>query len=393
MPGLIREFLMMARSEFNVRLIPWLAIIPGLGHLALGMRVKGVHLLIYATGAMFLLIWRSDRIFQVFESREPGEWLAVLFLIGSLLAVAVYSRRDVQRLLNRDDRLSVHNSPWQIASRRFRVNKLAVGSVYIILLLYILAILAPLLAPQDPTLMENVMETRYLPPSLTHLFGTDEFGRDLFSRALFGARVSLSIGLLAMLLSKTLGTFYGAIAAYFGGTVDAVLMRLVDVIIAFPTFYLMLMLVGVFEANIVLLILILGLTSWPGTARYIRGEILSLKEQEFAESARAIGLPPHLVIVRHLIPSALSPVLVSAALSVAGMIGAEAGLSFLGLGIRPPIPSWGNMVSGGQDAMLVAWWIVFFPGALLTLTLVSFSLFADGLRDALDPKALMRRVV
>lgn len=339
------------------------------------------------------MIWRSDRIAHAFNSRSLDEWVAVLFLIGSLLAAAVYSRWDVRRLLDSGNRPVAGNGPWQIAARRFRVNKLAVGSVYIILLLYMLAILAPLVVPQDPSMMENVLATRYLPPSFEHLFGTDEFGRDLFSRAMYGARVSLSIGLLAMLLSKTIGTIYGAVAAYFGGMVDSILMRMVDVIIAFPTFYLMLMLVGVFEASIVLLILILGLTSWPGTARYIRGEILSLKEQEFAESARAIGLPPHLVILRHLIPSAMSPVLVSAALSVAGMIGAEAGLSFLGLGIRPPIPSWGNMVSGGQDAMLVAWWVAFFPGALLTLTLVSFSLLADGLRDALDPKALMRRLV
>ena len=392
MPGRIHGSLMMARGMTRARLASWLATFPGLGHLALGKRAKGIHLLTYATGIALLMAWRWDRIAHTFSSGAVDEWVAMLFLFGSLLATAAYSSRDVRRLIRRGGTPVTSNGPWQVATRRFRANKLAVGSVYIIGLLYILAILAPLLTLQDPSIMQNVLETRYLPPSSAHLFGTDEFGRDLFSRALYGARVSLSIGLLAMLLSKTIGTIYGATAAYFGGTVDSVLMRVVDVIIAFPTFYLMLMLVGVFEANIVLLVLILGLTSWPGTARFIRGEILSLKEQEFAESARAIGLPPHLVIIRHLIPSALSPVLVSAALSVAGMIGAEAGLSFLGLGIRPPTPSWGNMVSAGQDAMLVAWWVVFFPGALLTLTLVSFSLLADGLRDALDPKALMRRI-
>ena len=385
---------MMARSESKARLAPWLALIPGLGHLALGRRAKGVHLLTVTVAAVFILIWRSERVAAAFGSRAIDQWIASLFLIGSLLLVVLYSRRDVQRLLERGDEPSVvSKSPWRVAWRRFRANTLAVASIYLIAILYIAALLTPLLAPYDPSAIENVLQTRYLSPSAAHLFGTDEFGRDLFTRALYGARVSLSVGLLAMLLSKVIGTSYGAVAAYFGGIVDAILMRLVDVVIAFPTFYLMLMLVGVFEANILLIVLILALTSWPGTARYIRGEILSLKEQEFAESARAIGLPPRLVIIRHLIPSAMSPVLVSAALSVAGMIGAEAGLSFLGLGIRPPTPSWGNMVSGGQDALLVAWWVAFFPGALLALTLVSFSLLADGIRDALDPKVLMRRFV
>lgn len=385
---------MMARSESRARAAPWLALVPGLGHLALGRRSKGAHLLTVTVAAVFILIWRMERVAAAFSSRAIDQWIASLFLIGSLLLVVAYSRRDVQRLLEQGDEPSVvSKSPWGVALRRFRANTLAVTSIYVIAILYVAALLTPLLAPYDPSAIENVLQTRYLSPSGAHLFGTDEFGRDLFTRALYGARVSLSVGLLAMLLSKVIGTSYGAVAAYFGGIVDATLMRLVDVIIAFPTFYLMLMLVGVFEANILLIVLILGFTSWPGTARYIRGEILSLKEQEFAESARAIGLPPRLVIIRHLIPSALSPVLVSAALSVAGMIGAEAGLSFLGLGIRPPTPSWGNMVSGGQDALLVAWWVAFFPGALLALTLVSFSLFADGIRDALDPKVLMRRFV
>ena len=385
---------MMARSESKVRAVLWLALVPGLGHLALGQRAKGAHLLTVMVAVVFILIWRMERVVAAFSSHAIDQWIASLFLVGSLLLVVVYSRRDVKQLLDQGDEPSVASkSPWRVARRRFRANTLAMVSIYVIGIIYVAALLTPLLAPYDPTVIENVVETRYLSPSGAHLFGTDEFGRDLFTRALYGARVSLSVGLLAMLLSKVIGTSYGAVAAYFGGIVDATLMRLVDVIIAFPTFYLMLMLVGVFEANILLIVLILGFTSWPGTARYIRGEILSLKEQEFAESARAIGLPPRLVIIRHLIPSALSPVLVSAALSVAGMIGAEAGLSFLGLGIRPPTPSWGNMVSGGQDALLVAWWVAFFPGALLALTLVSFSLFADGIRDALDPKVLMRRFV
>lgn len=189
------------------------------------------------------------------------------------------------------------------------------------------------------------------------------------------------------------GTTYGAVAGFFGGAIENALMRLVDVIIAFPTFFLMLTVVGIFEANIVALVVILELTSWTGTARLVRGEILSLEERKFVEGSRAIGLPSRLIIARHLIPNSLASVLVTATLMVGGMIGAEADLSFLGIGIRPPTPSWGDMVSAGQDALLVAWWIAFFPGRLLAVTILSFNLLADGLRDAPDPKTLMRKYV
>jgi peptide/nickel transport system permease protein len=369
------------------------ALLPGAGHLLLGRRQRGANLLAYTLIALGVLGWRWDRFLHAFTSTAVDQWVAALFLVASLAGALWFSMWDVRRIARRPAQAHRGKSPMRIAMRRFRANALAVAAVYVIVLMYLVAILAPLLAPHDPSSIERVLETRYLAPSWTHLMGTDEFGRDLLSRAIYGARVSLSIGLLAMVVAKLIGTTYGAIAGYFGGWVDNVMMRAVDVVIAFPTFYLMLMLVGVFEANIVVLVLILGLTAWPGTARFIRGEFLSLREQEFIESARSIGLPAPAIILRHLIPSALSPVLVSAAFSVAGMIGAEAGLSFLGLGIRPPTPSWGNMVSAGQDALLVAWWVAFFPGALLATVLIAFSLLADGLRDALDPKALMRRYV
>jgi len=277
--------------------------------------------------------------------------------------------------------------------RRFRANRLALWSLYVLAILVLAALLAPLLAPYDPIAIGDVMATRFQSPSWAHPFGTDEFGRDLFTRALYGARVSLSVGILAMLLATSIGSLYGAVSGYFGGIVDGVMMRIVDVWIAFPAFYLMLLLVGVFEASVPVLILILALTAWPSTARFIRGEILSLRERDYVEAARAMGLPAHRIIMRHLIPGALSPVLVTGALAVAGMIGAEAGLSFLGLGISPPTPSWGNMVAAGKDALASAWWISFFPGALLTITLIAFSLVADGLRDALDPKALDQKYV
>jgi len=280
-----------------------------------------------------------------------------------------------------------------MAVRRFRENRLALWSIYVIAIFVLAAILAPILAPHDPIAIRDVMATRFQSPSWAHPFGTDEFGRDLFSRTLFGARVSLSVGILAMLLATSIGSLYGAVAGYFGGMVDGVMMRIVDVWIAFPAFYLMLLLVGVFEASVPVLILILALTAWPATARFIRGEILSLRERDYVQAARAMGLPAYKIILRHLIPGALSPVLVTGALAVAGMIGAEAGLSFLGLGISPPTPSWGNMVAAGKDTLASAWWISFFPGALLTITLIAFSLVADGLHDALDPKAVDQKYV
>ena len=369
------------------------SLIPGVGHLLVGKRRRGIHLLIFAFGLLLLLILRWDAFVDALSSARLAPWLSARFLAITLVASVFFSVLDTWRLLGSDGDESVGKSPFQVARRRFAENQLAMVALYVIVFLYVIAALAPIVAPYDPAAIENVLETRYLAPSEEHLFGTDEFGRDLFSRALYGAAVSLSIGLLAVLIAVSIGTVYGAVAGYFGGFIDNALMRIVDVVIAFPTFFLMLVLVGVFEANIAFLVIILGLTSWTGTARFIRGEVLSLKEREFIEGARAIGLPNRLIIFRHLIPNAMAPVLVSAALMVGGMIAAEAGLSFLGIGIRPPTPSWGNMISAGQDALLVAWWVAFFPGTLLALTILSFNLLADGLRDALDPKTLMRKYV
>ncbi len=387
----------MQKDRPDRALLALLSVVPGLGHLLLGRRSRGVHLLAFAVTMGLILFWRWDAFRAAFSGPDVGAWVASLFLVLSLAGSVVFSVLDVRRIREspgwQEPREHAGRSPILVARRRFAANRLAVAALYVIGLLYLLAILAPLLAPYDPSAIEEVLKTRYLPPSWNHPFGTDDFGRDLLSRALYGARVSLSVGFLAMLVAISFGTLYGAVAGHFGGFFDNLLMRLVDVVIAFPTFFLMLMLVGIFEANIVVLVLILGLTSWTGTARLVRGEILSLKAREFVEGARAIGLPDRLIIFRHLIPNAMASVLVSAALMVGGLIGAEAGLSFLGIGIRPPTPSWGNMLSAGQDALLVAWWVAFFPGCLLAITILSFNLLADGLRDAMDVKTLMRKYV
>jgi peptide/nickel transport system permease protein len=384
---------MKRKDRFKKLILFGAAVLPGSGHILFGKRSRGIHLLVSITLAILLLVWRWEKFLNAFQTKMIDHWIAAIFVILAICACIALSVWGTLSLLSGKPIKAHPKSPMRMAFRRFKENRLSIISLYVVIFFYIIGIIAPLLATHDPSAIDNVLETRYRAPSLEHPFGTDEFGRDLYSRSLYGARVSLSVGLLAVLIAMTIGTIYGGVSGFFGGVVDNVMMRAVDVIIAFPTFFLMLMLVGVFEANIVFLILILGFTSWPATARFIRGELLSLKEQQFTEAARAIGLPNFRIIFRHLIPNAMSPVLVSAALMVGGMIGAEAGLSFLGLGIRPPTPSWGNMLSQGKDALLVAWWVAFVPGALLAIIMLAFNLIADGLRDALDPKAIMRRYV
>ena len=383
----------MTTNKLHIGIKFMLALVPGLNHLIDGQYKQGFKYL----GIIILLLGiarlKWENIVVCLESKAVGYWSApvLLFLLFILVwcgSIIYVWRREIKPKEPLKNKGSFNN-----ASRRFAENKLALYSAYVLILLFLIAFLAPILSPFDPNSITDVVETRFQPPGLEHLFGTDVLGRDLFSRALYGARISLSIGVLSVLISMTIGTIYGAVAGYFGGAVDNVLMRFVDVIMAFPIFFLMLLLVGVFEADILMLILILGFTSWPGTARYIRGEILSLRERPFIESAKAIGLPSRVIIWRHLIPNALSPVLVSAALMVGGMITAEAGLSFLGIGIRPPTPSWGNMISEGEQAIFTGWWIAFFPGFLLTITILCFNLLADGLRDAFDTKTLTRKYV
>jgi len=287
----------------------------------------------------------------------------------------------------------VGRSLSRAAWRRFCSNRLSLVALWILGSLCVIAVLAPVLAPYDPVAIENAALTRYQAPSLAHPFGTDQFGRDLLSRAMYGARISLSVGMLSMIVAMVVGTIYGAVSGFVGGWVDNVLMRIVDVVLAFPTFFLMLLLVGLFEPGIPVLVLILGMTSWTGTSRIVRAEIIALRDREYVEAARVLGLGRWRILTRHLIPNALSPLLVSATLMVGGMIGAESGLSFLGIGISPPTPTWGNMVAAGGDALLIAWWMAFFPGSLLALTIICLNLVGDGLRDALDPKSLMRRFV
>lgn len=268
--------------------------------------------------------------------------------------------------------------------KRVLSNKLALSGLVFIAIIIIIAIFAPSISPHDPYKINvyKVLE----PPSKEHLFGTDELGRDVLSRILYGARVSLKVGFIAMGIAILTGTLLGAIAGYYGGIIDSIIMRIVDVMLSFPTLFLILAVVAVLEPSIYIIMVVIGLTGWMDVARLVRAEVLSLKEREFVLAARAMGASSGRIIFKHILPNALYPVIVAATFSVGGAILIESGLSFLGLGIQPPEPSWGGILSVGKDYITVAWWMSLFPGIAIFLTVLSFNLLGEALRDALDPK-------
>jgi len=252
--------------------------------------------------------------------------------------------------------------------------------------IYMVTLMAPFLAPYDPNVQEDIVHTRYLAPSSDHPMGTDKFGRDVLSRVIYGARISLTIGFLAVAISVTLGTLVGAVSGYFGGRVDGLMMRLVDLLLSFPQLVLLLAIIALFEPSIFLIVMVLGLTNWMNTSRIVRGQFLSLREQEFVQATRALGFGDSRIILRHMLPNAMAPIIVVATLGIGNTILVEAALSFLGLGVQPPTASWGSMVAGGRDALINAWWIATFPGLAIVLTVVCFNLLGDAARDALDPR-------
>lgn len=275
---------------------------------------------------------------------------------------------------------------WATAWRAFQRNRLAVVGLWVIGLLYLLALLTPVLAPFDPAAQGDLLTQRWLAPGGEHLLGTDRLARDVLSRLLYGARVSLSIGFIAVGIAVGIGTVLGAVAGYLGGWVDSAIMRFTDMVLSFPRLVLLITVIAVLEPSFFLIVAVLGLTQWTGTTRLVRGEVLSLKEREFIQAARALGYSSPRIIVRHLIPNTMAPVIVAATLGIGNTIVLEAGLSFLGLGIQPPTPSWGSMVSDGRDNLLGGWWVSTFSGLAIVVTVVSFNLVGDGLRDSLDPR-------
>jgi len=267
---------------------------------------------------------------------------------------------------------------------RFRRNRLALSGLVLVSILFLASLLAPWLAPYDPNFID--IQEILRPPSAAHWMGTDSLGRDVFSRIIYGARISLKVGFVAVGLATLIGVILGAVAGYYGGWVDNLLMRLVDLMLCFPTFFLILAVIAVLEPSIWNIMVIIGLTSWMGVARLVRAEFLSLKEREFIQAARALGARDGRIIFRHLLPNALAPVMVSATLGVAGAILTESALSFLGLGVQPPTPSWGNILTAGKDNIEIAWWLSVFPGLAILLTVLAYNLLGEGIREAIDPR-------
>jgi peptide/nickel transport system permease protein len=261
------------------------------------------------------------------------------------------------------------------------MNKLMFAGIVIVIFFAMVALLAPLIAPYDPGQIDigNILTG----PSKEHILGTDSLGRDLFSRMVYGARISLLVGLIAIGIAAIIGILLGSIAGYYGKWLDTTIMRFVDIMLCFPTFFLILSVIALLEPDIVNIMIIIGVTSWMGVARLIRAEILSLKERDFIYAEKAIGASDFRIIAKHLIPNAMAPVLVSVTLGVSAAILVESSLSFLGIGVQPPIPSWGNILSEGKSVMGAAWWMVVFPGLAIFVTVLGYNLLGEGIREKL----------
>lgn len=269
------------------------------------------------------------------------------------------------------------------AWRRFRRYKPGLAGGTIVLLLILMAIFAPVVAPYSPT---EKVGRRATPPSMAHPLGLDEIGRDVLSRLIYGTRVALIVGIGAMAIALVIGVTIGAVAGYFGGKVDLVLSRLVDALMAFPLLALLITLAALFEPHLRNVVIVIGVTVWASYARVVRADVMSLRERDYIIAARAIGARSPRIIARHMLPNVLGPVIVLASLDVGSIIILESALSFLGLGVQPPTPSWGGMLSAGRSLMRNAPHIAIAPGIAITVTVLAFNLLGDGLRDALDPR-------
>lgn len=268
--------------------------------------------------------------------------------------------------------------------RRFMKNRLALAGGSIVILLFIVSALAPWLAPYDPNQIN--LDLVLAPPSSAHPFGTDQLGRDVLSRMIWGTRISLKVGFVATGISILIGTILGAISGFYGRWVDALVMRFTDIMLCFPTFFLILAVIAFLEPSIWNIMIIIGVTGWMGITRLVRADFISLKERDYVQAARTIGAGDLRIIFIHILPNAMASVLVAATLGVAGAILVESALSFLGIGVQPPTPSWGNILTAGKDNIDIAWWLSLYPGLAILITVLGYNLLGEGIRDALDPR-------
>ncbi len=280
--------------------------------------------------------------------------------------------------------LETGHSPWSDAWRRLRKNRLAVAGAIILLVLGILCAFGPLFAQ---SYQEQNLDLGATPPSADHWLGTDTLGRDLFARILYGGRISILVGLVATFVALAIGVVYGAVAGFFGGKIDSVMMRLVDIMYALPFTIFVILLMVFFGRNIVLLFVAIGAVEWLTMARIVRGQILTIKKMEFIEAARSLGFGKRRIIFRHMIPNVLGPIIVYTTLTIPAVMLLEAFLSFLGLGVQPPMSSWGVLIKDGAEKMEEFWWLLVFPGTAFSLSLFSLNFVGDGLRDALDVRS------
>jgi len=268
-------------------------------------------------------------------------------------------------------------------------NPLALAGFIIILLVFLLAMLAPFIAPYDPN--DINVKAILLEPSMQHWMGTDGLGRDVLSRMLHGGRISLLVGLVAVGISTAIGILLGAVAGFYRGWIDAFIMRLVDVMLSIPSFFLILAVIAFLTPSIINIMIVIGLTSWMGVTRLVRAEFLSLSQREFVTASRTLGAKDVRLIFTHLLPNSLTPIIVSAVLGIAGAVLMESGLSFLGLGVQAPQASWGNILTDGKEYIQFAWWLSLFPGLAILITVLGYNLLGEGLRDALDPRSGHRK--
>jgi peptide/nickel transport system permease protein len=267
---------------------------------------------------------------------------------------------------------------------RFLKNKMAVAGSLVVLLLFAVSLLAPWIAPYDPSRID--LTQVLVAPSSAHPFGTDQLGRDVLSRMIWGARISLKVGFVATGIAILLGAILGAVSGYYGRWVDTVIMRFVDIMLCFPAFFLILAVIAILEPSIWNIMVIIGLTGWMGITRLVRADFISLKERDFVLAARVIGASDLRIIFVHILPNAMASILVAATLGIAGAILTESALSFLGIGVQPPMPSWGNILTAGKDNIDIAWWLSLYPGLAILITVLGYNLLGEGIRDSLDPR-------